>query len=85
MELIKNGKIVLNGKLTEQETEDLLLAAFEIIVDKKVNIKALTKSKNVLCYNMWTSNESEELTQKEYDLIKGVCHDRESKELHINS
>lgn len=73
MELIKNGKLVLNGTLTEQETENLLFQALEIIVNKKVNIKALVKSKNVLCYNMWTSNEEEELTQKEYDLLKGVC------------
>lgn len=73
MELIKNGKLVLNGTLTEQETENLLFQALEIIVNKKVNVKALVKSKNVLCYNMWTSNEEEELTQKEYDLLKGVC------------
>ena len=73
MELIKNGKLVLNGTLTEQETENLLFQAVEIIVNKKVNVKALVKSKNVLCYNMWTSNEEEELTQKEYDLLKGVC------------
>lgn len=73
MELIKNGKLVLNGTLTEQETENLLFQTIEIIVNKKVNIKALVKSKNVLCYNMWTSNEEEELTQKEYDLLKGVC------------
>ena len=73
MELIKNGKLVLNGTLTEQETENLLFQALEIIVNKKVNVKALVKSKNVLCYNMWTSNEEEELTQKEYDLLKEVC------------
>lgn len=72
MELIKNGKIVLNGMRTQKESEDLLLLALEIIVDKKVDMKWLKEAVSLEAYN-YPLKEWQWLTQEDFDLLKEIA------------
>ena len=72
MQLIKNGKIVLNGTRTEQETEDLLLTGLEIIVDKNVDLFLLKSVKKASEYNLHRNLANSPLTGKQFKLLKEI-------------
>ena len=73
MKLIKNGKMVLNGKYTEQELEDKLLTALEIIVDKKVNTWCVCWAELEEYNTKYVNQEWRRLTEEEYKLLKEIA------------
>ena len=73
MKYIKNGKIVLNGTIKEQDLEDKLLKALEIIVDKEVNIARIKVSKTAQDYNReYPFNIRELISQKQFEIVKEI-------------
>ena len=77
MEYIKGGKLVLNGKYNEQELEDMLLKALELIVNKRVDFfEEVIKMQD---YEDYTSNYSylEDrffLSESEWNLLKEISY-----------
>lgn len=72
MRYIKNGKVVLDGTMTEQELEDKLFATLEVIINKKVNIALIEMSHNVSYYNFWKKSYAQKLLKKEFKAIKEI-------------
>lgn len=72
MNLLKNGKIVLDGTRTEQETEDLLLAALELIIDKNVNIILAKNFKKASQYNLYRGLGQKPLKGTEFKILKEI-------------
>ena len=73
MKYIKNGKIVLNGTMKEQDLEDKLLKALEIIVDKEINIARLKFTKTAQEYNKeYPVKVSELISQRQFELVKEI-------------
>lgn len=71
MRFIKNGKVVLDGTRTQEQTEELLFKALEIIVDKCVDIGWLIRSENCSKYNLGVG-ASQALKRKEYEKLKEI-------------
>ena len=77
MEYIKGGKLVLNGKYNEQELEDMLLKALELIVNKRVDFfEEIIKMQD---YEDYDSNYSylEDrffLSESEWNLLKEISY-----------
>ena len=81
MKKIKNGKLVLDGTITQNELQDKINKAFEIVVDKNVNIlflkivisccKNYTIENQVKEYNN-CCKEEKHLTVEEYLNIKEI-------------
>lgn len=68
MKLIKNGKIVLNGTRTEQETEDLLLAGLEIIVNTmQISVYEIDNTPILVI-----GNNIIRITRQKYDILKEI-------------
>lgn len=83
MKKIKNGKLVLDGTITQNELQDKVNKAFEIVVEKNVNILFLrcvivscknnTIRKQVIEYNNCCTNpKRNKLTEEEYKLLKEI-------------
>lgn len=79
MKKIKDGKLVLDGTITQNELQDKVNKAFEIVVDKDVNTGFLLKCKSVDEYNDMCDYIARNdgmyvacLTPKEFDLLKEV-------------
>ena len=83
MKLIKNGKVVLNGTRTQEETEELLFRALEIIVEKGLSTNELWFIKNDKSWEEYTEImkeiyfddsyvEKNLKTQEEYNLLKEI-------------
>lgn len=75
MKLIKNGKLVLNGTRTEEETEQLCLKALEIVIDRKADLLGLLWVDNVEDYNCYIvfSDEERTLTKAQFELVRLVA------------
>ena len=82
MKNIKNGKLVLDGTITQNELQDKVNKAFEIVVEKNVNIfflKTIISShkihsieKQVRRYNEYCIDPKNRLTEEEYKLLKEI-------------
>lgn len=71
MNKIKNGKIVLNGTLKEEDMEYMLLRCLEIIVDKEIDIYLIKHSDSVETYNDMR-NEEHKLTHYQFVMVKEI-------------
>lgn len=82
MKKIKNGKLVLDGTITQNELQDKVNKAFEIVVEKNVNIiflkvvistcKVYSVKRQVREYNECCNNPKNCLTKEEYKLLKEI-------------
>ena len=82
MKKIKNDKLVLDGTITQSELQDKVNKAFEIVVEKNVNIlflktiissrKAYSIEKQVRRYNEYCIDVKNRLTEEEYKLLKEI-------------
>lgn len=82
MKKIKNGKLVLDGTITKNELQDKVNKAFEIVIDKNVNIiflkvvisscKVYSIERQVREYNECCNNPKNYLTEEEYKLLKEI-------------
>ena len=75
MKWIKNGKLVLNGTKSEEESQDWLNKGLELIVDKRVDIDLLKICLWVDAYNkertcVYVGNPY--LTKEEFDFLKEI-------------
>ena len=71
MKLVKNGKIVLDGTLKEEDLEHLLLKALEIIVDKCVDIWIVRNTNSYTEYNDMRSSDKQ-LTEMQFNIVKEI-------------
>lgn len=82
MKKIKNGKLVLDGTITQNELQDKVNKAFEIVVEKNVDtffLKVVISTCNVYSverqvreYNESCNNPKNHLTEEEYKLLKEI-------------
>lgn len=82
MKKIKDGKLVLDGTITQNELQDKINKAFEIVVEKNVNIlflkvvisscKVYSVERQVREYNECCNNPKNHLTEEEYKLLKEI-------------
>lgn len=82
MKKIKDGKLVLDGTITQNELQDKINKAFEIVVEKNVNILFLkivittcavySIENQVREYNECCDNPKNHLTEEEYKLLKEI-------------
>ena len=82
MKKIKNGKLVLDGTITQNELQDKVNKAFEIVVDKNVDTfflkvvisscKVYSIERQVREYNECCNNPKNHLTEEEYKLLKEI-------------
>lgn len=82
MKKIKNGKLVLDGTITQNELQDKVNKAFEIVVEKNVNLiflkvvisscKVYSIKRQVEQYNNCYTNPNNHLTEEEYKLLKEI-------------
>ena len=71
MKAIKNGKLVLDGTLTEYELEHMMFKALEIIVDKNVDIWIVKHTNTYSEYNDMRTIENQ-LSELQFNLIKEI-------------
>ena len=74
MKYIKNGKVVLDGTMKECDLEEKLLNALEIIVDKKVDLFAIS------VLGLGEYNSLMEYQQRKQDMLM-ISEYREIKEI----
>lgn len=82
MKKIKNGKLVLDGTITQNELQDKVNKAFEIVIEKNVNMLFLKMiidryenydiAKQVSQYNLSCFKQKDHLTIEEYLNIKEI-------------
>lgn len=82
MKKIKDGKLVLDGTITQNELQDKVNKAFEIVIEKNVNIlflkvvisscKVYAIERQVREYNESCNNPKNYLTEEEYKLLKEI-------------
>ena len=71
MKMIKNGKIVLDGTLKEEDLEHLLLRALEIVVDKNVDVWILKHTNTYSEYNDMRNPENH-LSEMQFNIVKEI-------------
>lgn len=69
MKQIKNGKVVLDGTLKEEDLNYLCLKALEIIVDKNVDMWIVRHTNTYSEYNDMR-NEENKLTEMQFNIVK---------------
>ena len=82
MKKIKNGKLVLDGTITQNELQDKVNKAFEIVIEKNVDTfflkvvigscKVYSIERQVREYNECCNNPKNHLTEEEYKLLKEI-------------
>ncbi len=82
MKKIKDGKLVLDGTITQNELQDKVNKAFEIVIEKNVDTfflkvvisscKVYSIERQVREYNESCNNPKNHLTEEEYKLLKEI-------------